>query len=99
MKDFSIVVPIIDDDSVEGMETFTAKLTSSQEQLLLVNSSVDVTILDDDTVRMRLDQLEYSVFEEDRVAVLSVRKEGKNDIPIRVVVSTADGSAVGKPQS
>lgn len=93
---FSINVPIFNDDIVEGRETFTAKLTSSHEQVTLVNSSVTATILDDDKVSVKFNRLEYSVNEDESVAVLLVRKEGQNEIPIHITVSTEDGSAISK---
>ena len=93
---FSIVVPIINDDTVEGAETFTAKLTSSQEQVLLVNSTINITILNDDKISIGYDQLEYLVNEEDGFVTLLVRKDGQNDIPVNFVASTEDGSATSK---
>lgn len=89
-------MPIIDDGTVEGTEVFTGRLTSSQEQVMLINSTMNITILDDDKIGVRFDQVEYSVNEEDSVVTLRVRKEGRNEIPIDLIVSTEGGNATSK---
>ena len=92
----SFGVPIVNDHTVEGVETFKGLLSTSLEQVMLINSTVNVTILDDDNVCVKFDQLEYSASEEERITALQIRKEGLNDIPIHIIISTEDGSAVSK---
>ena len=89
-------VPIINDNSVESTEGFRGVLSTSLEQVTLVNSTINVTILDDDEVCIRFNQLEYRASEEEGTATLWVRKEGLNDIPIHVTVSAEDGTATSK---
>ena len=86
-------MPIIDDNSVERGELFRGVLSSSLEQVTLINSTIDVTILDDDKVCIKFNQVEYKVSEEEGIATLSLSKEGMNDIPIHITVSTEDGNA------
>ena len=89
----SFSVPIIDDNSVERGEVFRGVLSSSLEQVTLINSTIDVTILDDDKVCIKFNQVEYKVSEEEGIVTLSLSKEGMNDIPIHITVSTEDGNA------
>ena len=89
----SFSVPIIDDNSVERGEVFRGVLSSSLEQVTLINSTIDVTILDDDKVCIKFNQVEYKASEEEGIATLLLSKEGMNDIPIHITVSTKDGNA------
>ena len=89
----SFSVPIIDDNSVERGEVFRGVLSSSLEQVTLINSTINVTILDDDKVCIKFNQVEYKVSEEEGIVTLSLSKEGMNDIPIHITVSTEDGNA------
>ena len=92
----SFGVPIMDDNSVEGAETFRGVLSTSLEQVMLINSTVNVTILDDDEVYIKFNQLEYRASEEESIATLWISKEGLNNIPIHITVSTEDGTATSK---
>lgn len=92
----SFSVPIIDDNSVEGAETFRGVLSTSLESVMLINSTISVTILDDDEVCIKFNQVVYRVSEEEGIATLSVSKEGLNNIPIHIAISTEDGTAISK---
>ena len=84
---------IIDDNGVEGAEVFRVVLSTSLEQVTIINSTIDVIILDDDMVCIKFNQVEYRASEEEGVATLSLSKEGINDIPIHITVGTEDGNA------
>ena len=92
----SFGVAIMDDNSVEGAEAFRGVLSTSLEQVTLFNSTINVTILDDDEVYIKFNQLEYKASEEESIVTLWIGKEGLNDIPIHITVSTEDGTATSK---
>jgi hypothetical protein len=74
-------------------------LSTSLEQVTLINSTIDVIILDDDQVCIKFNQMEYKASEEESVATLWISKDGMNDIPIHITVSTEDGTAASKSRS
>ena len=87
---------IINDNSVEGAEEFRGVLSTSLQQVTIINSTLNLTILDDDEVCIKFNLLEYRASEEDGIATVWIRKEGLNDVPIHVTVTTEDGTATSK---
>lgn len=92
----SFAVPVMNDSSVERAEAFRGVLSTRLEHVTLINSTINVTILDDDEVCIKFNQLEYRASEEEGIATLWVRKEGLNDIPIHIAVSTEGGTATSE---
>ncbi len=62
---YTFTVPITDDDLVEGAESFKITLTASADASyrLVEPSTTTITIVDDDTPKLTLDQAAYTVYE------------------------------------
>lgn len=93
-----IVVPILDDGTVEAAESFTITLSSPTGGAVLgTPSSATVNVTDNDTsaepVRLRFGAPSVSLAEADPNVTLQVLREGPATAPASVSYSTSNGSA------
>ena len=89
-------IPILDDSAVEGNETFSVQLSTSNTAVDITQSSAMVTIIDDDAVTIEWSTLSYGVDENDAlVTVCAEIVQGEIARPVVVFYSTMDGSAQG----
>jgi hypothetical protein len=88
----TITVPIIDDSSIEGNETFRVSLTNAAGATLLANSNAVVTILENEAV-LSLSTNAITVNENAGSATLTVLRTGGTNYTATVEYATADGSA------
>lgn len=87
-------ISILDDSVVEGNETFSVQLSTSNAAVDITQSSAMVTIIDDDAVTIEWSTLSYGVDENDAlVTVCAEIVQGEIARPVVVFYSTMDGSA------
>lgn len=85
---------------VELDETFSVLLNSSNEFVDVTQASTNVTITDDDTVRIGWNPTLYTVDEPDGAVSVCVEITGGEIArPITAFYSTADGTALGKSKA
>lgn len=90
----TISVPITGDMLDEPNETFVLNL-SNPTNVLLNNTSVGGTIVDDDTAgTLNFSAVRYTVAENGTNAVVRVSRTGGSDGPVTVQYTTSPGSAV-----
>jgi uncharacterized delta-60 repeat protein len=90
-------VPIRDDTSLEGDETFTVALSNAVGASIGAQSLAAVVIIDDDCV-LEFDPAVYSILEYGGFATVNVRRIGSTVKTVRVDFATRDGSATSGPQ-
>lgn len=90
-------VSILDDTTVELDETFSVLLNSSSNEFVdVTQASSNVTITDDDTVRIGWTSTLYSTSEPNRAVTVCVEIiSGEIARPITAFYSTVDGTALG----
>ena len=93
-------VPILEDDELEGLESFIANLSipdsaSSLGVLAGPRDSATVTIEDNDGVVVVFDPITYNVSEGDGEVTLTLRASSTASFDYTVLVDTSDGSATG----
>ncbi len=88
----TIVVPIVEDASVEAHETFEVNLFNVVGGVL-ARTNVAVTIYDNDTL-ISFTSPNYSVNESDPNAVITLARSGGNAGAASVLVATRSGTAV-----
>ncbi len=91
-----ISVPILDDSISEDMEPFTVTFTSEDTDVTTVTSTVNVFIIDDDSVTVGIEREVYSS-SEDRgfTEVCVVLLEGELNREIVLSLATSPGTAEG----
>ena len=90
----TVVVPILDDTEVEGLEEFTFQLLNPDLNAALVEPSVAVIGIVDDDAGLRLLQPAYTVSEGGVSVTLTVVRSNVLDSTVSVEWRTEDGSAM-----
>lgn len=90
-----VLVELLQDEIVEGPESFSAELTGLEATLSLAGGSVIVTIIDDDRVIIEFVSAEYTVMEGEDEVVLVVVKRGQALRNVSLTFSTIDETASG----
>ena len=92
-----ILIPIIDDDAVEGDEAFTVQLEPSRTRVVIGNNARSrITIIDDDVLNLgtvQLTQTDITVNENAGMADITITRTGGSEGAISVVFDTDAGSA------
>ena len=93
-------IPILEDDDLEGPESFVANLSIPDLAVSLgvlagPRDSATVTIEDNDGVVVVFDPIAYNVSEGDGEVTLTLRASSTASFDYTVLVDTSDGSATG----
>ena len=88
-------VSITDDMILENHENFTLTLQSGTGYTVGTPASTTVTITDQDTVTLRLEDATDTVSEDDGSVTITVLKDGDADIPVQATLTPSDGTATG----
>ena len=96
----TVQVPILEDDDLEGPESFIANLSIPDLAGSLgvragPRDSATVTIEDNDEVVVVFDPIAYNVSEGDGEVTLTLRARNTASFDYTVQVDTSDGSAIG----
>eukprot|EP00731_Ephydatia_muelleri_P017034 Em0010g132a len=89
-------VSIVNDQSLETQETFSATLTTGDSRVILNRSTTSVNIVDDDTVTVSFVSPAYYYYTTNTTGYVVVQKTGTSAIPV-VVTVTAPSSAQPNP--
>ncbi|HEV7764203.1 MAG TPA: Calx-beta domain-containing protein [Thermoanaerobaculia bacterium] len=92
----SIIIPILDDATLEGPETFTVTLSTPESATLGVPSTTTVTINDLEDVQngtVQFSSPTYTVDEDGGVLTVTVTRTGGSDGSVSVNYSTSSGTA------
>ena len=90
-------IPIVRDTILENTETFHATIITADDSVRLTIPETTVFILDDDTVTVGIQELEYLVVEgEGSVQVCVHLEEGSFEREISVQLQTSPGTALGE---
>ena len=87
-------IVILDDSVLEDSESFEVALSISDETFHFIRSTANVYVLDDDGVRMGLEEREYSGYEGEEIEIC-VELVGMFSHSIPVAIQTVSGSARG----
>ncbi|UPK30566.1 DUF4082 domain-containing protein [Bradyrhizobium sp. 195] len=91
----SFTIPIVNDDLVEGSETFAVGLQNPGSGSLGVPRTVLVTIVDNDSPStISMADAALSVSENTASAILTLLRSGSIDQPATIVFATSNGSAL-----
>ena len=90
----SFPVDILDDDLVEGDETFQVTLSNTKGAALSTPDAVIITILDDDTVVVEFSEDAFLVQEDAGLATITVTLSNPSVQPVSVDYATSDDTAV-----
>ena len=94
--DKTFTVPIVNDSTFEGNETFTVSLSNAAGANLGSPSNATVTILDDDpaqTGTLRFSAASYSIDEDGGSLIVTVNRTGGSDGAASVSYTTLNGTA------
>ena len=96
----TVQVPILEDDDLEGLESFVANLSvpdsaGSRGVRAGPRDSATVNIEDNDRVVVVFDPISYNVSEGDGEVTLTLRANSTASFDYTVQVDTSDGSATG----
>lgn len=90
-----ISISIVDDDLLEGDESFTVSLSKDgtvDPSVTLGSTTGTVTILDEDNVSIDITPANTSVTEDDTSIVYVVTRTGEAEVPVTVTIESQDGS-------
>jgi hypothetical protein len=88
-------ISILDDSMVERNETFSVQLSTSNTAVDITQTSVMVTVIDDDAVTVGWSTPSYAVDESDALVTLCVEIiQGEIARPVIIFYSTIDSSAL-----
>ncbi len=91
-----VSIALNDDNVLENTESFQVFLTSQDSVVHTTAASVaDVYILDNDGVRMGIQEREYEVMEAQRIQPVCVELLGRIEKSISVMLSTSSNTATG----
>ena len=93
----TFVIPITNDDDVEGPETVGLTLTGATGAALGATTSATLTITDDDEPEpgsLAFEMTSHSVAEADGSITITVNRVGGSDGAVSVAFATEDGTAV-----
>ena len=89
-------VSITDDMILENHEDFTLTLQSGTGYTVgTTQASTTVTITDQDTVTVRIEDATDTVSEDDEGVTITLLKDGDADIPVQATLTPSDGTATG----
>ena len=96
MTSHAFTVSITDDMILENHEDFTLTLQSGTGYTVgTTQASTTVTITDQDTVTVRIEDATDTVSEDDEGVTITVLKDGDADIPVQATLTPSDGTATG----
>lgn len=90
----TFTVPIIDDSLAEGDETVALRLISAAGASFLVSPTNAVLTIVDNDVSIRFSSANFSVFENETNAVITISRVGAIGTPFSVGYATSDGTAI-----
>lgn len=88
-----INVTIIDDLLLENDETFTLLLTSADSAVSVELNMTTVTILDDDSVTLALQPMEFTITESSQQIQITVILRGSLESEVSLMLESEDGTA------
>jgi hypothetical protein len=91
--DKTFTVSIIDDDEIEGDETFKLKLKNAKGAFLGNPTKAEATIVDNDAPTLQFSKDKYEVNEDAETVAVTVTISGVPNNTVVVECSTSDGSA------
>ena len=92
----AFTVSITDDMILENHEDFTLTLQSGTGYTVgTTQPSTTVTITDQDSVTVRIEDATDTVSEDDEGVTITVLKDGDADIPVQATLTPSDGTATG----
>lgn len=89
----TIAIPIFDDSTVEGNESFAVNLSSQGGNYTFDRSTAVVTIVDNETSSVSFSAASYSVSENGGNATITLLRTGNTNTAARVKVTTFGGTA------
>ena len=91
-------IPIVDDDLVENPEDFPVMISSPDPNVIIMTPPAStVIILDNDRATIGFEMPVYSVNEsQGYVEVCAVLSMGLLEIPVQILLTTTDGTALSK---
>ena len=91
-----INITIVDDDIVENIETFVVWLTSKDEAVSLISDHLTLTIIDNDKVRLALQQTNFTVNESIGHLEVNVGLDRKLERNVIFSLKTRDETALAQ---
>ncbi|WP_194525943.1 Calx-beta domain-containing protein [Zobellia roscoffensis] len=89
----TVTLPISMDDFIEGDETFTMTIASTNPAWVGTNSTATVTITDVPPGNIQFEQADYLVDEDAGTITLTIERVGSSNGEIAVDIQTFDGTA------
>jgi hypothetical protein len=87
---------LVGDSVVEGSEWFIGHLRGTTNNgVILTSDSINITIIDDDSVNISFSALSYTISEGDSFLNVTVDKVGTTNFIASVTLQSSDGTALG----